>query len=485
MVSQILGDFYQIERQIAKKTGRRTLLCRDLRSLDLVVVKLVSFNSDFEWDDLKLFEREAETLKSLSHSALPKYLDYFELESDRIKSFALVQTYIPAKSLQEHLQAGRSFSEAEVQELAKALLEILIYLHDRHPAVIHRDLKPSNVLLGVSEACAQRIRTGNSIGQVYLVDFGSVQTLAAREGGTITVVGTYGYMPPEQFGGRTVPASDIYSLGATLINVLTGTHPADLPQKDGCIQFAESVNINRNFALWLDQTIQPSLDRRFTSAQEALQVLENQPQIKENLPVASQPRGSKVLLNKENLPVASQPPESRVVVNKDINSLEIVIPPVGFEFGVVFLGFGILWNLMVFSWTYLAILAPFPFNVLGGLFCISFWIVSVPMLPMTIFFYFGQIKLSLNRQQICLTYKLFGFKYNHPRPAPREDITKLEFTKKAFEYDSEGAGENIKPQINIWAGRSKYRLKDRLTSSELDWLANELSLWLEIPIDYK
>lgn len=114
-----------------------------------------------------------------------------------------------------------------MQELTKALLEILIYLHDRHPAVIHRDLKPSNILLGD--------RTGNSIGQVYLADFGSVQTLAAKEDRTITVVGTYGYMPPEQFGGRTVPASDIYSLGATLIGLLTGTHPADLPQKDGCI----------------------------------------------------------------------------------------------------------------------------------------------------------------------------------------------------------------------------------------------------------
>jgi len=146
MASQILGDFYEVERQIAKKAGRKTLLCRDLRSLERVVIKLVSFSSDFEWDDLKFFEREAETLKSLSHRAIRQYLDYFEQTCDRVKSFALVQTYIPAKSLQEHLQAGRSFSEAEVQELAKALLEILIYLHDRHRAVIHRDLKPSNIL---------------------------------------------------------------------------------------------------------------------------------------------------------------------------------------------------------------------------------------------------------------------------------------------------------------------------------------------------
>ena len=58
--------------------------------------------------------------------------------------------------------------------------------------MIHRDLKPSNILLGE--------RSGNSVGQVYLVDFGSVQTVLATEGGTRTVVGTYGYMPQEQFG---------------------------------------------------------------------------------------------------------------------------------------------------------------------------------------------------------------------------------------------------------------------------------------------
>lgn len=406
MTTQILGDFYQVERQIAKKAGRKTLLCRDLRSQQLVIVKLVSFNSDFEWDDLKLFEREAETLKSLSHSAIPQYLDYFELESDRTgKSFALVQTYIPAKSLQEHLQAGRTFSEAEVQELATSLLEILIYLHDRKPAVIHRDLKPSNVLLGD--------RTGNSIGQVYLVDFGSVQTIAAKEDGTITIVGTYGYMPPEQFGGRTVPSSDLYSLGATLICVLTGTHPADLPQLDGRIQFIQQVSVSSSFARWLDQTIQPSLDRRFTSASQALQILKNPPPTVENRLVVTKPRGSKVVLN------------------KDINSIEIAIPPVGFRLEMWgLLGFAIAWNSFIFFWTSFAILAPFPINVPFVLFSLPFWIAGIGMIREFMWGVFGQIQLRINRQQIYAIHKMFGFKYNSIRATPTEDITKLEYTKK-------------------------------------------------------
>jgi serine/threonine protein kinase len=112
-------------------------------------------------------------------------------------------------------------------------------INQHPPTVIHRDIKPSNILLGD--------RSGNSLGQVYLVDFGSVQTVA--DGGTITVVGIYGYMPPEQFGGKTIPASDLYSLGATLIDLLTRTHPADLPSRNGCIRF-EAERLVVGHPLW-------------------------------------------------------------------------------------------------------------------------------------------------------------------------------------------------------------------------------------------
>lgn len=147
MTSQILGDYYEVQQQLAKKAGRRTLLARNLETQELVVVKLLSFGSDFEWDTLKLFEREAETLKALDHPSIPRYLDFFELEWPNGKGFALVQTYVEGKSLEEHLKAGRSFSELGVKQLAKALLEILIYLHGRQPDVIHRGIKPSNILL--------------------------------------------------------------------------------------------------------------------------------------------------------------------------------------------------------------------------------------------------------------------------------------------------------------------------------------------------
>ncbi|MEO1765479.1 MAG: protein kinase, partial [Cyanobacteria bacterium J06629_18] len=154
----------------------------------------------------------------------------------------------------------------EVKQIAIKILDILVYLHSISPPVIHRDIKPSNVLLSD--------RSGNHVGDVHLIDFGSVQTAAVKEFGTRTVVGTYGYMPMEQFGDRTVPASDIYSLGATLIYLVTGTHPADLPVRDGRIRFEDLTNLSPEFTRWLKATTEPILETRIKSAREALIALQ-------------------------------------------------------------------------------------------------------------------------------------------------------------------------------------------------------------------
>lgn len=98
LVNQILRDRYQIQSLLGRKTGRRTFLATDLETRSPVVIKLLLFSPDFTWDDLKLFEREAETLKSLDHPAIPKYLDFFEVNMKSGKGFALVQSYIEARS---------------------------------------------------------------------------------------------------------------------------------------------------------------------------------------------------------------------------------------------------------------------------------------------------------------------------------------------------------------------------------------------------
>jgi serine/threonine protein kinase len=270
-ICKLLHNRYRIIRKITQNGARRTLLAQDQHNEKLVIIKVLLFSEEFRWEDLKLFEREAETLKHLEHPAIPQYLNYFELDTPELKGFALVQAYIEAKSLQEYVEAGRNFSQQEIIQLAKLLLNILHYLHLRYPAVIHRDIKPSNILLTNT--------SGNCIGDVYLVDFGAVQT-KAKVKGTRTIVGTYGYMPPEQFGGRAFPASDLYSLGMTLIYLATKKHPSELLDDDLTIKFDKLPPVlSTEVRTWLSKITQPSIDRRFDSAHSALHALNNLPEL--------------------------------------------------------------------------------------------------------------------------------------------------------------------------------------------------------------
>ncbi len=451
---QILAERYQIQRQLGKQIGRQTLLARDLQTQELAVVKLLFLGSDFEWQDLKLFQREAETLKALSHPAIPRYLDYLEIDEPDNKGFALVQSYVEGKTLEEHLNAGRTFSEAEVKELAKSLLEILIYLHECEPPVIHRDIKPSNILLAN--------RSAHSVGEVYLVDFGSVQTLAAREGGTITVVGTYGYMPPEQFGGRATAASDLYSLGATLIYLVTGRHPTELPQKDFKIQFQQAAHVEKGLANWLEWMTEPSLERRLQSARSALQSLENPP--------------PQITKNKKSS-VVSKPPVSEVFLNKNPDILEIILPPKGWSFGTIALLSAAIPLIFGFGFG-----MAFPNNFQLSLLNIILLAGTVWALVVALF---KRVRLRIDSQKISFRNEVFRWKWNRVHPAPREAIEDLAVIRGLGSF-SVGDEEEIlvAKRLIIRAGEQQYELgeKDGLSETELNWLARELSDWLGLPI---
>lgn len=391
LVNQVLHGHYLVKSLIGRSTGRRTFLATDLQTESSVVIKLLLFGPDFTWDDLKLFEREAEVLKSLQHSAIPKYLDCFEVDTDLGKGFALVQTYIEARSLQDWIQLGRTFSEEEVKAIAKELLQILDYLHNRQPAVVHRDIKPSNILLAN--------RSGNSPGQVYLVDFGSVQT--ALHGGTNTIVGTYGYMPPEQFGGQTKPASDLYALGATLIYLVTARHPNELPQKEMRILF-EPVNLNPALVDWLKWMTEPSLDLRLESAFEAKESLEKSNLRASILAIATKPIGSKVRFTNTR------------------QELEILIPSQGFHPGLIFsIVFAIGWNSFLVMWYGIAFSIWSSGGWFTALFAIGHLAAGLSMIWGIIFTLFGKTRLRINLQTISLTHEVLGFQCSLSRTASR------------------------------------------------------------------
>lgn len=439
---------YRPERRLSKRSGRHTYLAQDLLTSEQVVIKLLLFGPDFDWADLKLFEREAQILQTLSHPAIPEYRDHFEVSFEGGRGLALVQTYIDAPSLQEWMEQGRRFAEPEARELAQKLLRILVYLHELHPPVIHRDLKPSNILLGSDQ-------------QVYLVDFGSVQAAAPREQGSYTVVGSYGYMPLEQFGGRTVPASDLYSLGATLIHLLTGQHPADLPQEGARIAFEQAVHLSPPFRDWLRWMTEPLAADRPASARQALEALEHLDR-----------RPALIPSDAAAVPTR-QPAGSRIQLHKSEQTFQVVIP--ARQTGVlVLLPSAIAWNSFITFFTItLAVLVPFPVNLVFGLFMLPFWTVGLEMVGRILYGLFGKVHLQIDTEYIRLAHEVFGLRFRRVPPSRRWDIGRLELIPRQS------------PQLNIWAGNRKYELGAGipLQEPELEWLASELSRWLKIPVE--
>ncbi|MBE9189255.1 serine/threonine protein kinase [Gloeocapsopsis crepidinum LEGE 06123] len=257
---QLLQGRYQLQEKLKNSRSKQTWLAVDCtHQTTCVIVKVLFFSNVTEWEELKLFERQAQVLQQISHPQIPQYRDVFWLEAQS-PAYVLVQEYIPGVSLQQWQQ--QCLSESQIRQIATQVLHILIYLHELHPPVIHRDIKPSNLIWSNDE-------------KVYLVDFGAVQNQDTYLGETFTVVGTCGYTPLEQFGGKAVAASDLYALGATLIHLLTGTSPADLPQYNLHFQFAELVNCSPSLLSWLQKMTEPVTEKRFGCARQALAALES------------------------------------------------------------------------------------------------------------------------------------------------------------------------------------------------------------------
>ena len=159
------------------------------------------------------FKREAEVLAQLDHPSIPTVFDYF-IETGR---YYLVMRWIGGGDLAEQMRIrGGVVDEAAVCKWAIQICDVLHYIHSQKPPIIYRDLKPANLMLD------------DKTGRVMLVDFGIARIVRPTEKG-VTAIGTMGYAPPELFAGKVEPRSDLYSLGATVFHMLTGSDPQDNP----------------------------------------------------------------------------------------------------------------------------------------------------------------------------------------------------------------------------------------------------------------
>ncbi len=196
------------------------------------------------------FHAEAELLRTLDHPGLPKFYEQFE-QDDR---YYLVMEFIDGETLETRQEkaGNKALPEAEVMEWARQLCSVLTYLHERRPPIIFRDLKPGNIMLSKD-------------GKIKLIDFGIARIFRRDKTHDTQVLGTPGYAPPEQYGkGQTDPRSDVYALGVTLHQLLTGYDPSSTPFSLPPIHTL-NPNVSPHIQVAIEKATKLKRDERFES----------------------------------------------------------------------------------------------------------------------------------------------------------------------------------------------------------------------------
>jgi serine/threonine protein kinase len=251
---------YEIIQELGRNRegGRISYLARKLDAEERVVIKQFRFvQTDTTWQGFKAHEREIQILQELAHPRIPKYIDSFET----VDGFCMVQEYKDAPSL----SSKKSFYLKDIEKIIISILEILVDLQERIPPIVHRDIKPENILV-------------DGENNAYLIDFGLARNIDRELALSSVVAGTPGFMPPEELFNRPFTnASDLYSLGATIICLLTNTSSGELTNlidESYRFNFHHLIRgVNPQFLNWLDRAIAPNLQERFADAKTALNEL--------------------------------------------------------------------------------------------------------------------------------------------------------------------------------------------------------------------
>jgi serine/threonine protein kinase len=208
-ISQVLNNRYRIVSLLAQG-GMGAVY----RAWDMNLRMAVALKENLETAPAasRQFEREATILANLNHPNLPRVIDYFFIPG---QGQYLVMDFVEGEDLQMMIDRLGKLPEAQVLDWIDQVCSALEYLHSQPSPIIHRDIKPANI----------KIRPD---GRAMLVDFGIAKVYDSSRSTTMGAKAvTPGFSPPEQYTGMTDARSDIYALGATLYNILTGETPPE------------------------------------------------------------------------------------------------------------------------------------------------------------------------------------------------------------------------------------------------------------------
>ncbi|HEY9620444.1 MAG TPA: serine/threonine-protein kinase [Crinalium sp.] len=272
MTSSLLNNRYQILQTLGSGGFGTTFLAEDIQMPShrrCVIKQLRPINNNPEIYKLvqDRFQREAAILEDLGdgNSQIPRLYAYFEEGGE----FYLVQEWVEGGTLRDKVQSEGVCTEEAVNQILLNILPVLSYVHGKR--IVHRDIKPDNIIL--------RKRDSKPV----LIDFGAVRetmgTVVNSQGGSASsiVIGTPGFMPSEQAAGRPMYSSDLYSLGLTMIYLLTGKFPQELdldPQTGEVIWRRYAPSVGMDLAAVLDKAIQYHPRDRYATAQDMLTALQ-------------------------------------------------------------------------------------------------------------------------------------------------------------------------------------------------------------------
>ena len=207
---QVIDDKYEILKLIGEGGMSKVYLAMDKRLNKSWAVKEIEKKAKDRNNEIVVQSAiaEANMIKQLDNPAIVRIVDII----DNGNVIYIIEDFVEGETLEALLDADGAQPEELVVEWGKQLCEAFDYLHTRTPPIIYRDMKPANVMLTPE-------------GKLRVIDFGIAREYKEHNLKDTTSLGTRGYAPPEQFGGKTDARSDIYSLGVTLFQLVTGRDP--------------------------------------------------------------------------------------------------------------------------------------------------------------------------------------------------------------------------------------------------------------------
>ena len=265
----ILNQRFSIVRELGSGGFATTYLAIDLHSKteSKCAVKQLQprFNSLSVWNSAKeRLATEAMVLQWLGkHDRIPNFVSHFE---DK-KQFYLVLEFVEGEEFEQEVHR-QVLNEAQVIEFLCDILEVLKSVHKQ--GIIHRDIKPSNLIRRKKD------------GRMILIDFGAVKEIgtmafdASKQQVQTQIIGTPGYMSPEQNNGKPIYSSDLYALGRTIIFGMTNKSPMEWEESEleGIKAWNKKIAISEAFLKIINRMTAINTAERYQSAEEVLQDIE-------------------------------------------------------------------------------------------------------------------------------------------------------------------------------------------------------------------